>query len=104
MHPGEAGVERDHLGKALQETPRSYEKPALIGVSLALMSALPPKADMDRHSHVRFVQKARKLTERHGIQFLIGDGRRIGADLTGVPGRRFYFGSTTSRPYRNLEA
>jgi len=56
------------------------------------MSALPPIADIETQSRdVRFVQKARKLIERHGIQFLIGDGRRIGADLTGVPGRRFYF-------------
>ena len=44
MHPGEAGVERDHLRKALQETQRAYEKPALIGVSLALNVRFTPKS------------------------------------------------------------
>jgi hypothetical protein len=44
MHPDEAGVERDHLRKALQETQRAYEKLALIGVSLALNVRFTPKS------------------------------------------------------------
>jgi hypothetical protein len=44
MHPGEAGVERDHLRKALQETQRAHEKLALIGVSLALNVRFTPKS------------------------------------------------------------
>jgi hypothetical protein len=42
VHPGEAGVERDHLRKALQETPRAHEKLALIGVSLAFNVRFTP--------------------------------------------------------------
>jgi len=41
--PDEAGGERDHLLKALQETQRAYEKLALIGVSLALNVRFTPK-------------------------------------------------------------
>jgi hypothetical protein len=44
MHPDEAGVERDHLRKALQETQRAYEKLALIGVSLPLNVRFTPKS------------------------------------------------------------
>jgi hypothetical protein len=44
MHPDEAGVERDHLRKALQETQRAYEKLALIGVSLALNVRFTPES------------------------------------------------------------
>jgi hypothetical protein len=44
MHPDEAGVERDHLRKALQETQRAYEKLALIGVSLALNVRFAPES------------------------------------------------------------
>jgi hypothetical protein len=44
MHPDEAGVERDHLRKALQETQRAYEKLALIGVSLVLTVRFTPKS------------------------------------------------------------
>ena len=42
--PDEAGGERDHLLKALQETQRAYEKLALIGVSLALNVRFTPKS------------------------------------------------------------
>ena len=44
MHPDESRVERDHLRKALQETQRAHEKPALIGVSLALNVHFTPKS------------------------------------------------------------
>ena len=43
MHPDKSRVERDHLRKALQETPRAHEKLALIGVSLALNVRFTPK-------------------------------------------------------------
>jgi hypothetical protein len=44
MHPDEAGVERDHLRKALQETQRAYERLALIGVSPALDVRFTPES------------------------------------------------------------
>jgi hypothetical protein len=51
MHSDEAGVERDHLRKALQETQRAYEKLALISVSLALNVRFTPKSGHHRSAN-----------------------------------------------------
>jgi len=66
--PDEAGGERDHLLKALQETQRAYEKLALIGVSLALNVRFTPKADIRAGSD--YVRAVRPAAWRYSLRFI----------------------------------
>ena len=64
--PDEAGSERDHLLKALQETQRAYEKLALI---LALnVRCFTPKADIRAGSD--YVRAVRPAAWRYSLRFI----------------------------------